>query len=478
VSGGGGQAPLELLRETAARSPQTVLFAEESGNTTAQGLVDLTEIRLDGYRRAGIGPGHRVGIVAWPAASFVADVLAVLALDAVAVPLPRQMSEWELQRNEELAGPTYLAAALDWPLLPGAGSVVAGERLIARKEPGMVPPGGAASAQLTSGTSGRTKVALRPVSALLAEAENYTTALEMGPGTVMACPVPLHHAYGFGLAALAAPLAGATTVIASPDRPGMLSRALREQDVTLMAGVTPLLRLLAEAATTPPARRIGYLSAGMPMDSRTAELVGTKLGGWLGEVYGTTETGPICVRPPVPWQEALSLGEPLKGVQVDLRPLEPGHDAADSLSGLVAVRSLTAMTGYLYADQVDPEPVANGFVTGDIGRMTPDGLVIVGRLANCVNVGGTKVSPEEVEAVLLEFPAVRSCLVDGEPDEWRGQRIRATVTPADVDLTALRAFCRERLSGPKQPSRFVGVDTLETTATGKVIRGQSISAGS
>jgi acyl-CoA synthetase (AMP-forming)/AMP-acid ligase II len=476
VSGSGGQAPLELLRETAARSPQTVLFAEESGNTTAQDLVDLTKTRLDGYRRAGIGPGHRVGIVAWPAAPFVADVLAVLALDAVAVPLPRQMSEWELQRNEELAAPTYLAAALDWPLLPGAGSVVAGERLIARKAPGMVPPGGAASAQLTSGTSGRTKVALRPISALLAEAENYTTRLDMGPGTVLACPVPLHHAYGFGLAALAAPLAGATTVIASPDRPGMLSRALREQDVTLVAGVTPLLRLLAEAATTAPARRIGYLSAGMPMDSRTAELVGTKLGGWLGEVYGTTETGPICVRPPVPWQEALSLGEPLKGVQVDLRPLEPGHDAADSLSGLVAVRSLTAMTGYLYPDRVDPEPVANGFVTGDIGRMTPDGLVIVGRLANCVNVGGTKVSPEEVEAVLLEFPAVRSCLVDGEPDEWRGQRIRATVTPADVDLTALRAFCRERLSGPKQPSRFVGVDTLETTATGKVIRGQAVAA--
>lgn len=134
------------------------------------------------------------------------------------------------------------------------------------------------------------------------------------------------------------------------------------------------------------------------------------------------------------------------------------------------------MTGYLYPDRVDVAPVANGFVTGDIGRMTPDGLVIVGRLANCVNVGGTKVSPEEVEAVLLEFPTVRSCLVDGEPDEWRGQRIRATVTPADVDLSALRAFCRERLSGPKQPSRFVSVDNLETTATGKVIRGQAVAA--
>jgi acyl-CoA synthetase (AMP-forming)/AMP-acid ligase II len=483
MSTGSGAALLELLRETAGRSPQAVLFAEESGNTAARDLVDLAETRIEGYRRAGIGPGCRVGVVSWPAASFVADLLAVLALDAVVIPLPRHMSEWELERTEALAATTHLAAALDWPLLPGLGDKVAGERLIARRPPGEAPPGGAHSAQLTSGTSGRTKVALRPVSALMLEAERYSTALSLGPGTVMACPVPLHHAYGFGLAALSAPLAGATTLVTGVDRPGILSRALHEHDVTLVAGVTPLLRLLAEGTSTKPARRIGYLSAGMPMDSRTAELVGTVLGGWLGEVYGTTETGPICVRPPGPWQEARSLGQPLEGVRVDLRPLgselEPSAgDAADSLSGLVAVRSQTAMTGYLLPDRVDPSAIEDGFVTGDIGRMTPDGLVIVGRLANCINVGGSKVSPEEVETVLLEFPTVRSCLVDGEPDEWLGQRIRATVTPGDVDLSALRAFCRERLSGGKQPSRFVSVDNLETTATGKVIRNQVVTASS
>jgi acyl-coenzyme A synthetase/AMP-(fatty) acid ligase len=371
---------------------------------------------------------------------------------------------------------THLAAPLDWPLLPGVGDVVAGERLIVRQPPGEAPPGGAAAAQLTSGTSGRTKVALRPVSAVLAEVESYFGVLDMGPGTVLACPVPLHHAYGFGFAALAAPLAGATTLVTSADRSLMMLRALNEQEVTLVAGVPPLLRLLAEASTSQPKRRIGYMSAGMPMDARTAELVGTVLGGWLGDVYGTTETGSICIRPPAPWQEAAhSLGHPLPGVRVDLRPLGPASqpsagDAGDSLSGLITVHSPSAMSGYLYPDRVDVAPVANGFVTGDIGRMTPDGLVIAGRLANCVNVGGTKVSPEEVEAVLLEFPTVRSCLVDGEPDEWRGQRIRATVTPADVDLSALQAFCRQRLSPAKQPSRFVSVDTLETTATGKVIR--------
>ena len=477
MSGGSGLAPLELLRETAARSPRAVLFAEHAGNTTAQALAALVEARIDAYRRAGIGPGSRVGAVAWPAASFTADVLALLALDAVVVPLPRQLSEWERERTEALAAPTHLAAPPDWPLLPGIGDVAAGRRLIVREPPGEVLPGGAASAQLTSGTSGRTKVALRLVSALMTEAENYRAALDLGPGTVLACPVPLHHAYGFGLAALAAPLAGATTFVTGADRPRLLLRALDRHDVTLVAGVPPLLRLLAEAATTRPKRRIGYLTAGMPLDPRTAELVGTVLGGWIGEVYGTTETGPICVRPPVPWQDARSLGRPLPGVRVDLRPLgdvpepRPSADGApDASSGLVVVHSPTSMSGYLYQDRVDAAPVENGFAVGDIGRQTPDGLVIVGRLANCVNVGGAKVSPEEVEAVLLEFPTVRSCLVDGMPDERLGERIRATVTPADVDLSALQAFCRQRLSGSKLPGRFLSIETLETTATGKVIR--------
>jgi acyl-CoA synthetase (AMP-forming)/AMP-acid ligase II len=477
VSSGTGLAPLQLLREIAAPSPRAVLFAEDAGSTTAQGLVELVEARIGAYRRSGIGPGCRVGAVAWPAASFTADVLAVLALDAVVVPLPRQMSEWERERTEALAAPTHLAVPLDSPLLPGMGDAVAGRRLIVRQPPGAAPPGGAASAQLTSGTSGTTRVALRLVGALMAEAENYRAALDLGPGTVLACPVPLHHAYGFGLAVLAAPLAGATTLVTSADRPRMLLRAFDQHDVTLVAGVPPLLRLLAESATSAPKRRIGYLTAGMPLDPRTAELVGTVLGGRLGEVYGTTETGPICVRPPVPWQNARSLGRPLPAVRVDLRPLvdapesQPSaDDEADGASGLVAVHSPTAMTGYLYPDRVDAAPVANGFVSGDIGRRTPDGLVIVGRLANCVNVGGVKVSPEEVEAVLLEFPPVSSCLVDGVPDERLGQRIRATVTPADVDLSALQAFCRQRLSGAKLPSRFLSIDSLETTATGKVIR--------
>ena len=63
MSGTGGDRPLELLRETATRSPHAVLFAEEAGNSTARDVAELAASRLEAYRQAGIGPGCRVGVL-------------------------------------------------------------------------------------------------------------------------------------------------------------------------------------------------------------------------------------------------------------------------------------------------------------------------------------------------------------------------------------------------------------------------------
>lgn len=474
------------LGRVAAENPDTPLVSDGSGPTTARALVDLVDAKIDGYRRAGIDGHALVGSVAWPPAEFVSDVFAVLALGGILAPLPRQISDWELDRIERLLPLSALALPPDSPLRPeGKPAQVAGRRLLTRPPtaPGLLA--GAGTAQLTSGTSGRTQVALRPVAALSAEVEGYISALSLSPATVLACPVPLHHAYGFGLAALAAPLAGAAVHALEPDRPRVLLRNIIERRVNLVAGVAPLLRILAESAREPPAAGIGYLTAGMPIDAHTARLVGTRLAGTLGEVYGTTETGPICVRPPGPWAQALrSLGRPLPGVEVRLAGGEAGAGSdrgagSDSGvgSGLITVRSPSAMTGYLVNGAINTAAVQDGFVTGDLGRWNRDGLTIVGRVKNCINVAGVKVSPEEIETVLMEFPQVRSCLVDGVDDERLGQRIRATVTPDSVDLAALRAFCEERLSPPKLPHLLRTAPGLQTTATGKVIRNQQVVDG-
>ncbi|MFF9086110.1 class I adenylate-forming enzyme family protein [Streptomyces sp. NPDC014991] len=479
---------LSLLREQGARPGDTPLISDAYGTTSAGQLVGSVDARTRALQEAGVGPGTLVGTVAWPAAEFVSDVFAIISAGAVAVPLSRRTTPWELRRIRERCALDFLSAPYESPLtLP----VPAGDRG-ARTLSGVREPGReaarhhafdeAATAQITSGTTGYPQVALRSAAALLAEAESYRTVLGLGPESRLLCPIPLQHAYGFGLCALAATLAGAPVRYLTPDKPRLLLRELASCNVTLFVGVPPMLRLLAKAARDLPhdGRTVGFLSAGMALDAHTAELVATRLGGHVGQVYGTTETGPICVSSPAPWQPGTSgPGSPLPGVEVRLSPV-PGvaGDGAggspavpgEAVTGLVTVTSPSMMLGYAVGETVDATPLRDGFTTGDLARWEGRELVLAGRLSTSINVAGAKVSPEEVEAVLLAFPDVASCLVSGVDDAVLGQRISATVTPDTVDLDKLERFCRERLSPSCVPHAFASVAELPTTETGKVLR--------
>ncbi|MFH8803402.1 class I adenylate-forming enzyme family protein [Streptomyces sp. NPDC017936] len=479
---------LSLLHEQADRPGDAPLISDDSGTTSAGQLVGRVDARTRALREAGVGPGVLVGTVAWPAAEFVTDVFAIISTGAVAVPLSRRTTPWELRRVRERCALDFLSAPHGSPTaLPVTVADRGARTLSGVREPGRETArhhafDEAATAQITSGTTGYPRVALRSAAALLAEAENYRTALGLGPRSRLVCPVPLQHAYGFGLCAVAATLAGAPVRYLTPDKPRLLLRELADDDVTLFVGVPPMLRLLAKAARTPPhdGRAVGFLSAGMALDAHTAELVATRLGGHVGQVYGTTETGPICVRSPAPWQPgAPGPGAPLPGVEVGLTPVpEAAGDGADAspaapgeaVTGLVTVTSPSMMLGYADGRSVDATPLRDGFTTGDLARWEGPELVLAGRLSTSINVAGAKVSPEEVEAVLLAFPDVASCLVSGVDDPVLGQRISATVTPETVDLDKLDRFCRERLSPSCVPHAFASVAELPTTETGKVIR--------
>ncbi|MCK2244372.1 MULTISPECIES: class I adenylate-forming enzyme family protein [unclassified Crossiella] len=462
---------LATLRTQASRlGERPLLVAGERGVSGTEFLALLAE-KVHRYQGAGIGAGAVAGIQAWPPAEFLSDLFAVIGTGAVAVPLPRRLTAWGLERAEALLPFTHLLVAPGTGF--GLGPVVAhaGGRVLslntARSGEG---PRQAATAQLTSGTTGRPRAALRTAAALLAEAAAYRDTLELDDGQVLGCAVPLHHAYGFGLCALAAPLAGVCVHHLSAERPRVLLRELAGRGITLFPGVPPMLRVLAGAATT----MVGtdFLTAGMPLDARTADLVTGRLGARLGQVYGTTETGPICVRPPGANPANGAVGPPLPGVEVLLAEPPVAVLTAGGLTGagLVTVRSPGLMSGYAH----DTTPLTGHFTTGDLARWSGGELVLAGRVSTCLNVAGIKVSPEEIEAVLLAYPAVSSCLVSGMDDPLLGQRITALVTPATVDLASLAAFCRERLEPALLPHRLTAVDSLATTETGKVLRDQPV----
>jgi len=159
-------------------------------------------------------------------------------------------------------------------------------------------------------------------------------------------------------------------------------------------------------------------------------------------------------------------------VDDDMRPVEPG-------SGAVGRLATTGRVPLRYHN--DPEKSARTFVEidgrrwalpGDMATVDADGTIhLVGRGSLCINTGGEKVYPDEVEAVLKNHPAIADAVVVGVPDDRWGQRVVAVVSPADPGhaptLDDVRAHCQAHLAGYKAPRELCVVDEVQRGPAGK-----------
>ena len=141
------------------------------------------------------------------------------------------------------------------------------------------------------------------------------------------------------------------------------------------------------------------------------------------------------------------------------------------------VTGLLAKTGHIpLRYHNDPDKTAQSFVThkgtrcaivGDVARVEPDGAItVLGRQSSCINTGGEKVYPNEIESVLMAHPAVEDCLVVGVPDQRWGERVCALVAPratCTVSLEGLQAHARSSLAGYKIPRALCLVERIERT---------------
>lgn len=212
----------------------------------------------------------------------------------------------------------------------------------------------------------------------------------------------------------------------------------------------------------------GILSGGEKLDEPTADLMMRR---WPGAVYlgyGMTEVSQISVAPEAVLRERPgSVGQPLPLHQAKIVDVGGDESVAVGEEGEILVRGPDMFTAYL-----GEEAAGEWFRTGDLGRFDPDGyLYVTGRASNTVQVGGNRVSTEEVAATLRAHPEVANAAVIALDDPTWTTRLEAFVSlrrDGSTDAAALDIWARERLPAYKVPRAYRILDELPTESAGKI----------
>jgi acetyl-CoA synthetase len=276
--------------------------------------------------------------------------------------------------------------------------------------------------------------------------------------------------------------AGATILVLNYQRfsaPGLLS-ALGECQVTTFCAPPTVWRMLIQsdlAAVNISALR-ECVAAGEPLNPEVIEQVRKAWGITVRDGFGQTETTAQVGNTPGQRVRPGSMGRPLPGYQVTLvDPVtgEPGRDGEICLD--LADRPLGLMTGYLDDPELNAEAMRGGYYhTGDVATSDDDGYIsYVGRTDDVFKASDYRISPFELESILIEHEAVAEAAVVPSPDPVRFAvpkayiLLTASSAPSPELAQSIMAFCRERVAPYKRIRRIEFAD-LPKTISGKIRR--------
>jgi long-chain acyl-CoA synthetase len=265
---------------------------------------------------------------------------------------------------------------------------------------------------------------------------------------------------------------------------GQCLKTLARVRATTMPGVPTMFQALLDdpdVAHTDFSSLRACISGGAPLPAPLKQRFERETGARLVEGYGLTEAAGVVTTNPYEGAERPgTIGQPLPATRLRLLDKEdPEADAPPGQPGELAILGPQVMQGYWQR----PEAAATAFArrgdemwlrTGDVAVFDPDGYVrIVDRIKDMIAVGGFKVFPSEVEAVLLQHPAVKEALVIGIPDDYRGEAPRAYValTPGQNESgEALAAWLNQRVGKHERVESVVVREALPKTPIGKLDR--------
>jgi acyl-CoA synthetase (AMP-forming)/AMP-acid ligase II/aryl carrier-like protein len=491
-----------LLEMQAARSPDAIAV-------TAPGRTGLTYARLRAQveiaggelTRLGTGRGDRVAIVL-PNGPEMAVMFLAVASVATAAPLnpTYRAEEFGFYLSDLGAKMLIVAHGSDVPAVAvahtlgipvlklsasteaeaGVFTLEAGREPAAARPPGLTEANDIALVLHTSGTTSRPKLVPLTQKNLCQSAEHIRAALDLTARDRCLNVMPLFHIHGLVAAVLASLAAGGTVICTPGFYASHFFDWIEECRPTWYTGVPTMHQsILAQAPARRgviqrhPLRFIRSSSSALP--PQIMNQLEETFGAPVIEAYGMTEaahqvaSNPLPPRPRKPGSVGIPAG-----------PEVAVMDAAGTLSppgiqGEVVIRGPNVMPGYDHDPEANRAAFTDGwFRTGDLGSLDGDGyLRLTGRIKEVINRGGEKISPREVDEVLMDHPAVAQVVTFAIPDGKLGEEIGAVVVlhaGAATTERELRDFAAGKLADFKVPRTVVFLAEIPKGATGKLQR--------
>ena len=347
-------------------------------------------------------------------------------------------------------------------------------------------PDDVAVLQYTGGTTGVSKGAVllqRNLVANLLQAEAWfqpaLKKIPAGEQINLVCALPLYHIFAFTVGMMMSMrLGGKLILIPNPrDMVAVLSE-LAKHRIHVLPAVNTLFNGMANH---PDFNKVDWkhlvvsAGGGTAVQSGVAKLWFEKTGCAIAEGYGLSETSPIATSNSVVTTEySGTIGVPVPSTWLKLLD-DDGNEVAMGQSGEIAIKGPQVMAGYWQRpDETAKVMTADGFFkSGDIGIMDERGFFrIVDRKKDMILVSGFNVFPTELEDVVSQLAGVMECACVGVADEKSGEAVKLVIVKKDPDLTdeQVRAYCKENLTGYKQPKVIEFRAELPKTPVGKILR--------
>jgi len=338
-----------------------------------------------------------------------------------------------------------------------------------------------AAMPMSSGTTGFPKVVQLSQRNLVANVIQSDAAIQIGAGDTMIGVLPFFHIYGMTVLVNLALWKGATVVTMPRFDLDEFLQLMQDHRVTFACLVPPIVLVLAKHPAVDKvdlSALTHVLSGAAPLDPATGQAVAERLGCSVLQGYGLTETSPVMSAPTRDPAQArpASTGLILPNTEIRVNELETGEELGPDVDGEIWIRGPQVMVGYL------DDPEANAYTlgedgwlrTGDIGHVDADGyLYVVDRLKELIKYRGFQVPPAELEALLVQHPAVADAAVIPSPDPNAGEVPKAFVVKrpeASVSEGELLSWVSERVPSYKKVRRIEFIDEIPRSLSGKILR--------